>query len=165
MNTSTFTIRSLVQTDELFLWEMLYQALFVLPGTEPFPRDIIRQPEISRYVDGWGRMGDSGFIVVVEETQLPIGAAWIRLMTGDGKGYGYVDDQTPELTIAVAPDFRGHGIGGELMNRLLAQTQTIYRAVCLSVSADNPAFRLYQRLGFETIKADGSSLTMIKQFN
>ena len=32
-----------------------------------------------------------------------------------GRGYGYVADDVPELTMAVVPGWRGHGIGGELL--------------------------------------------------
>lgn len=109
MSEASCLIRELTSADEPFLWEMLYQALFVPPGSELFPPEIIRQPEISRYVDGWGQPGDSGFIAIDEDSQQPIGAAWVRLMTGDNKGYGYIDDETPELTIAVTSEFRGNG--------------------------------------------------------
>lgn len=165
MGEASCLIRALTLADEPFLWEMLYQALFILPGAEPFPPEVTRQPEISRYVEGWGRAGDSGFIAICENSQQPIGAVWVRLMNGDNKGYGYVDDETPELTIAIAPEFRGKGIGSELVSRQLADTKLHHRAVCLSVSADNPALRLYKKLRFETVKTDGTSLTMIKRFD
>ena len=39
-------------SDEPFLWEMLYQALYVPEGQPPFPRDILREPDIACYVQG-----------------------------------------------------------------------------------------------------------------
>lgn len=155
------TIRALTAADESFLWEMLYQAIFIPPGSVPFPRAIIHRPEISRYVDGWGRDGDSGFLASSESN--PIGAAWMRLLTGDNAGYGYVDDETPEVTIAVVPIWRGRGVGGQLLARLLAHAALRHPAISLSVSSDNPARRLYERLGFVTVGRDGASLTMVKQ--
>jgi len=140
---------------------MLYQALYVPEGADPFPREVVRLPEISRYAEDWGRIDDLGFVAVIGETC--VGATWIRLLKGANKGYGYVDETTPELTIAVAPTFRGRGIGTKLLARLMTEAKNRYQAVSLSVSADNPALRLYQRFGFGVVATGGNSLTMIKK--
>ena len=58
-----------------------------------------------RYVSGWGRRGDTS--VVALEDGFPIGAAWSRLFTRDEPGFGFVDEQTPEVAIAVVPSRRG----------------------------------------------------------
>jgi ribosomal protein S18 acetylase RimI-like enzyme len=157
---SGLMIRSLTVADQTFLWDMLYQALYVPEGADPFPRDVVRLPEISRYAEDWGRLDDLGFVAVINETC--VGATWIRLLKGANKGYGYVDETTPELTIALAPEFRGRGIGTELLARLTAEAKNRYQAVSLSVSPDNPALRLYRRFGFEVVARSGNSLTMIK---
>ena len=156
------TIRQLTAADEPFLWEMLYQALYVPEGAEPLPRDIVKRPEISRYVQNWGNNDDMGFIAIDEIEQRAMGAVWIRLLTGENKGYGYVNDRTPELSIAVLPEYRTRGVGTRLLVHLLKNIQTRYQAISLSVSPNNPALRLYQRLGFEKVEAIGNSLTMIK---
>ncbi|NOT58830.1 MAG: GNAT family N-acetyltransferase [Acidobacteria bacterium] len=140
---------------------MLYEALFVAPSAAPFPREIVRQPEIARYVTGWGRAGDSGFIAAADNA---IGAVWIRRFTAAQPGYGYMNDETPELTIAVLSDWRGCGIGTGLMTAMLEAAQRDYPAVSLSVSAANPARHLYERCGFVTEKIEGDSLTMVKHF-
>lgn len=158
----SYTIRQATGEDEPFLWEMLYQALHVPPGQPPFPREIVEQPEIGRYLRGWGRDGDLALLAVETETQQPVGAVWIRLMIGEDKGYGYVDERTPELSIAVLPKHRGKGVGEQLMKQLFDFACARYAAVSLSVSADNPAANLYRRLGFETVSAIGNSLTMVK---
>jgi ribosomal protein S18 acetylase RimI-like enzyme len=158
-----FSIRPLTRADESFLWEMLYLALFVPPGHPPFPRELVRRPEISFYVDGWGREDDLGVIAFHAVTREPIGAAWVRLLTGGTPGYGWVDYQTPELTIAILPEHRGNGIGTQLLAQLLELARTRYRAVSLSVSRENPARRLYERAGFKTVARDEHSLTMKKE--
>lgn len=159
-----YRIRPLTRADEPALWEMLYYAIHVPPGSEPPLRSILEVPEIARYVQGWGRPGDEGLAAELTDSNQIIGAAWLRRLTAEAPGYGYIDDATPELSIAVAPPFRGQGIGARLLAGLLALAQERYAAVSLSVSVDNPALRLYRRLGFEVVRQTGSALTMCKRF-
>ena len=135
---ATCEIRALCAADEWFLWEMLYLALYVPPGQPPFPREILQRPEICRYVEGWGCPFDLGYLAL--DHGRPIGAAWLRLLRGELRGYGYLDETTPELSIAILPAYRGQGIGARLMTRLLKTAHRRYRAVCLSVLAKNPAW-------------------------
>ena len=92
--TSGYTIRPIAPADESFLWEALYHAIYVAPGDTPPERDIVNRPELARYVRGWGDANDLGFIAVAEKSQQPIGAAWIRLLTGENMGYGYTGDKS-----------------------------------------------------------------------
>lgn len=162
-DSATIVIRPATRADEPFLWEMLYQAIHVPAGEPPFPREILREPEISRYMQGWGKPDDLGFLAL--DKGQPVGAVWARLMTGDNRGFGYVDDATPELTIAILPEYRGKGIGRRLIIRLLETAQTRYDAICLSVSPDNPAQRLYLRLGFDVIQEESSALTLVRHLS
>ena len=152
-------MRSLTSEDEPFLWEMLFQAIYVPEGHAALPREIVKIPELARYVDGWGREGDCGFLSSDVASGQSIGAVWLRLPIGKYKGYGYVDDHIPELSIAVLPEFRGQGTGTQLLTRLLASAYG-QSPISLSVSAENPALRLYKRFGFEVISQDNGSLTM-----
>lgn len=163
MSQSTgYRIRPLVTADQSSLWEMLYQSLYVPSGHAPFERSILEQPLIARYAAGWGRAGDCGF-VAVDVDNLPVGAIWLRLLVGAEKGYGYVDEHTPELGMAVLPAYRGQGIGSSLLTHLIAQAADSYEQICLSVAAENPALGLYERFGFETVKVSGATLTMCKR--
>jgi GNAT superfamily N-acetyltransferase len=89
-----------------------------------------------------------------------VGVAWLRLWSRGSEGYGFVDTETPELSMAVRPEHRGRGIGTQLLDRLLAEADRSYRAVSLSVSDGNPAVRLYQRLGFVAMFSVNGSTTM-----
>jgi ribosomal protein S18 acetylase RimI-like enzyme len=42
---------------------------------------------------------------------------WSRCFTRDEPGYGFIDESIPELSIAVATDARGRGIGTALLMR------------------------------------------------
>jgi ribosomal protein S18 acetylase RimI-like enzyme len=57
----------------------------------------------------------------------------------------------PELSIAVAPEFRGEGVGGMLLDELAARCTGRYKAISLNVHVRNPAAHLYERKGFEVI--------------
>ncbi|TVQ95470.1 MAG: GNAT family N-acetyltransferase [Spirochaetaceae bacterium] len=137
---------------------MLYQAIHVPDGHAPISRDVLHLPELARYLRGWGREGDCGFLAAVGQ---PVGAVWLRLLVGEERGYGYVAEDTPELSIALLPEFRGRGIGTQLLTRLFA-SPCGDSPISLSVSADDPAVRLYRRLGFEVVGESGGSLTMVR---
>lgn len=157
----TFTLRPATGEDEGFLWEMLAEA-----AHETSVRAVAANSGTARYVEGWGRDGDLGFLATSPDGE-PLGAAWLRMLRGENAGYGYVDDETPELAIAVLPEVRGDGVGERMLTRLLEAAEHLYRAVSLSVRSDNPALRLYQRVGFREVegsgranRVDGTSITM-----
>src|SRR3954447_11782659 len=54
---------------------------------------------LTRYVDNWGRPGDVA--LVATEKGHPVGAAWLRVFRPDAPGYGFIDEQTPEVTISI----------------------------------------------------------------
>ncbi|MEO0801855.1 MAG: GNAT family N-acetyltransferase [Cyanobacteria bacterium J06642_2] len=160
-----YVIRALTPDDEAIAWEMLRHA-----AHESSLASVRSQPELARYVEKWGREGDFGVVAIAED--IPLGAAWVRLWPEDNKGYGYVRDDVPELAIAVLPKYRGRGIGTQLLHRVLEAAQAQFTAVSLSVRANNPAVKLYERIGFVKVpdsdvrnRADGSSYLMICEFS
>lgn len=142
---------------------MLYLAIYVPEGSQPLPQEIVFEPGLVKYIQGWGREGDLGFIAIEDGTGLPLGAAWLRLLKAANQGYGYLDDATPELTIAVKEDYRGQGLGTELLQKLLEEAPRLYSSISLSVSIGNPAAHLYRRFGFEPVGQDHSAITMRKE--
>jgi ribosomal protein S18 acetylase RimI-like enzyme len=114
---------------------------------------------LSRYVEAWGRRGDVALIAT--ETGHRVGAAWFRLFTAGAPGYGFVDEQTPELTIAVVPSRRQHGVGRELLEELLKRAASEgHAAISLSVEKGSPAVAFYERHGFERAGESTHALTM-----
>lgn len=142
---------------------MLYESLYIPAGREPFSRAILKHPDVAKYAEGWGREGDLG--VVAARGSANVGAAWLRLFQGAARGYGYVDDETPELSLALLPEYRGEGVGTALLKRLLEEAAARYTAVSLSVSKGNPARKLYERLGFAVIREDDTSAIMFKRLS
>jgi ribosomal protein S18 acetylase RimI-like enzyme len=117
---------------------------------------------LSRYVDNWGRTGDVA--VIAHETGNRVGAAWFRLFETAEPGYGFVDEQTPELSIAVVPSRRRHGLGQELMDALLEAARAEgHTAVSLSVEQDSAAVAFYERNGFEQVREQDGGIVMLKR--
>jgi GNAT superfamily N-acetyltransferase len=117
---------------------------------------------LARYTENWGRPGDLALIAM--ESGHPIGAAWLRRFTSASPGYGFVDDETPELTIAVVPSRRRHGIGQELLDALLEQARAAgHRSVSLSVEHGSDAVAFYERNGFAEVGEYHGAFTMLKQ--
>jgi GNAT superfamily N-acetyltransferase len=117
------------------------------------------EPILWRYVVAWGRRGDRA--VIASDGPFPVGAAWYRLFSAQEPGLGFVDEQTPELAIAVVPSWRGKGIGAELLTALMEQARADgFAALSLSVDSDSPAIALYDRFGFRTVAGDDEACVM-----
>ena len=70
-------------------------------------------------------------------------------------GCGYVDDDTPEISLSLYPAYRNNGIGSQLLNSMLDLLKNNgVKKVSLSVSRTNRAVSLYKRFGFEIIDRD-----------
>ena len=141
-------IRMATRDDEPFLWEMLYFAAHMDEEGEISPEAAKQNPDLEKYVNGWGRETDVGCIALEPQSNQPVGAAWIRLLIANEKTTSYVDDATPELAIAVMPEYLGCGVGTLLLQHLLEAAKQCYPRVVLSVRTTNPAKRLYERMGF-----------------
>jgi len=141
---SSLKIRRILREEYSVLEDFLYNAIFLPPDAEPLPREIIFEPEIFVYIKDFGCKDDC--CVVAEMDGVIIGAAWTRIIPA----YGHIDNKTPELAISILPNFRGQGIGSEIMKMLFELLRERgYQQTSLSVQKDNPAVRFYERLGYE----------------
>jgi ribosomal protein S18 acetylase RimI-like enzyme len=150
-------LRPVFVADLPFLAEMTLLAAF-RPGQLPDGATLM--PHVTRWTDDWGRPGDMG--VVAWSSERRVGAAWCRIqedvIARDASGR-----PVPEIAIAVTSDQRNRGLGTRLLADLAeAAAAAEQRALCLTVNARNPAFHLYQRLGFEIVSREGDQLTMVK---
>jgi ribosomal protein S18 acetylase RimI-like enzyme len=146
------TVRRAIAADEPFLWQMLYYAAH-MDEDGVLAESARTNPDLLGYVENWGeREGDLGLIAEMDLRQ-SAGAAWIRIMPADSPLYRIVARGIPELAIAVAPECIGSGIGTRLLTALLDAARKQHRSIALSVRASNPAKRLYERLGFKTVKS------------
>ena len=146
-----FSIRQVTQDDIPFLWEMIYYASR-MPEDGTASSDAARfDPYVNIYVKDWGRRGDCGVVAYEPQSLRKLGAAWIRFLTDDKSHYGYYDDETPELAIAVLPEMKGQGVGSALLSHMIEMARGQVPAIVLTVRNDNPARHLYERCRFIVI--------------
>ena len=150
-------IRKIRPEEHNLLREFLYHAIYLPDGMEPPTRSVVDLPELQIYVTDFGtRPGDHCLVAEVEKKV--IGAAWCRIM----EDYGHIDNDTPSLAISLLPEYRGRGIGTQLLTALLRLLrENGYRQVSLSVQKENPALRLYQRTGFRILAETGTEYLML----
>ena len=143
-------IRPAVQNDLEVLWDFLAMAAYE-PGAEAAKA----VPSVAKYLTGWQRPGDFGFIA--EQNGKIIGAAWARRFAAEELKVPYGDEEAPKVSVGVKPNARGQGVGGKLMRALIGEAARRGLGLNLSVRSENPARRLYERLGFRDIP--GSAVT------
>ena len=155
-------VSSLAAADQRLLWDLLHVALWDPPPAPLRPRALLEHPEVRIYAENWGRPGDVGVLGKTSDGK-PMGAAWMRLIR-HGEGLAYVDEETPQLGIAVLPEFQHRGHGEVLMRAALkAAREHGYRQVSLTVHPQNPAIALYLRCGFERVEDRRTYHLMVKR--
>jgi len=139
-------IRPAVEGDLEALWDFLALAAY-----EPDAAAAKAVPRVAKYLAGWPRPGDFGFIA--EQNGEDVGAAWARRFSAEELTSPYGDEEAPDeeapkVSIGVKPNARGQGVGEKLMRALIGEAARRGLGLCLSVRSENPARRLYERLGF-----------------
>lgn len=162
------SIRRAQPADEPFLWEMLYHAAHLYEEGLT-PDDVQGHAVASQYLEGWGRPGDFGLVALEPGDEERLGATWIRQYPESHWHARYVDAAVPELSIAVRPDRRGLGVGERLLIELVSRCRDTAPTICLNVREENPARRLYERVGFAPVpgarfpnRAGGHSIYMVR---
>ncbi|AJQ97945.1 GNAT family N-acetyltransferase [Gynuella sunshinyii] len=139
--------RPLIRSDQEQLWNWLHIALWDPPPAALRPRSVLQDPGVRIYAEYWGMPGDVGVVAVVSGQEA--GACWMRLLP-EGTGLAYVDQQTPQLGIALESPFQHQGLGRPMMMAALeAAWQHGYQQVSLTVHPQNPAIALYRKCGFQ----------------
>lgn len=150
------------RSDRDLVGRCVYLALAWNPDRDiPNQATVLSHPEVTRYHAEWGRPGD--VVVIAQGGEGPVGYAFARLFTHTDHGHGFVDETTPEMGVAIEPEYRGGGIGTGLLEHLHHELRLAgFTAVSLSVELDNRAKRLYERLGYvETAQRDGASIMVL----
>lgn len=148
---NTYIIREMNLDEADILKDMLYEAIFQPDEMNLLPRDVIKQPELSVFIENWGQPDDLCF--VAERNGKVIGAVWTRILSGEVKGFGNIDENTPEFAISLYKEYRNQGIGTALMKYMLYNLKARgYKQTSLAVQKENYAVNMYKNLGFKIVK-------------
>jgi GNAT superfamily N-acetyltransferase len=130
-----------------------------------------RQSELAML--GWSAAEQDAFLRMQFDAQSrhyrgTFPAASYSIICVDGKPAGRLivnrsDDEVRIVDVALLPDFRGNGIGGELIRRVLAEADAAGLPVRCHVLAGNGARRFWERAGFVAQGSDGAYLSMERQ--
>ena len=154
-------IRTIQPSEYGFLDKMLYQAIFLPVGMPKLPENIVYEPFFVHYIEDFGKKTD--FCYVAEDNNELLGAVWTRLFDENNPGYGFINAETPELSIAIDENHRNKGIGTRLLSAIFeALRKANYTQISLSVDSRNLAYPLYLKLGFVEYSTDEYSVKMVK---
>ena len=90
----------------------------------------------------------------------------IILCDGHPAGRLYVARTKSEIRImdiALLPEFRGRGIGTQLLKKLCDEGDAAGLLITIHVEQNNPALRLYERLGFRRVEENGPYFMLARQ--
>ena len=152
-----YYFRTIVKGEESLLEDFLYEAIFVPPGTPAPPKSILNHPELQVYITGFGtKKDDIGLAAEIDNK--PVGAVWVRIMND----YGHIDNDTPSFAISLYKDYRGFGIGTNLMKEMLRILKGRgYKQASLAVQKANYAVKMYQKTGFEIVDENEEEYIML----
>ena len=142
---------------------MLFEALLWNQiENRPSIDKLLSHPDLKKILDDWGNKFGDLSILALDNNNQPVGAVWYRFWTKNDHSFGFVDENIPELGIAIKKKYRGQGIGTFLMKKIIdhAKKSGITK-ISLSVIPDNFALKLYQKLGFYKVCEVDDSWTML----
>lgn len=156
-----YSIRDLKPTEFYLLSDFLYEAIFIPIGVQPPPRDIINLPELQVYINKFGAQ-KSDMALVAEVNSKIVGVVWVRIMDD----YGHIDDNTPSFAISLLQEYRGLGIGTQLMISMLSKlVKNGYKQASLAVQKKNYAVKMYQKVGFKIVDENSQEYIMLCDLN
>lgn len=156
-----YIIREMNENERCLLDDFLYEAIFIPEGTEAPMKSIIQKDELQVYVKDFGSTTHDKCLVAVVDGRT-VGAVWARIMDD----YGKIDDHTPSLAISLYKEYRGFGIGTELMKRMLCLLKSCgYGQTSLAVQKANYAVKMYLKVGFEIVGENESEYIMLCRLN
>lgn len=152
-----YVIREIEKSEIVLLQDFLYEAIYVPEGSRKPDKSIIELPELQIYIEDFGARADDYCLVAEVEGEIA-GAVWVRIIDD----YGHIDDQTPSLSISLYEEYRGYGLGTQMMKEMIDRLRNYgYEKLSLSVQKSNYAAEIYKGLGFTVYDENEEEYIMI----
>ena len=150
-------LRELRKDETGLIKDFLYEAIYIPEGVEAPDKSIVEQPELALYYENFGT-GKADNCIVAEADGKVVGAVWTRIM----EDYGHVDDETPSFAISLYKEYRGKGIGTQMMRQMLHLLKSQgYKRASLAVQKANYAVKMYEKSGFKTVNENDEEFIMV----
>ena len=81
-------------------------------------------------------------------------ALWTRIMDD----YGHVDDEPPSFAISLYKEYRGQGIGSQLMVKMKWKG---HERASLAMQKANYAVKMYKDVGYKTVDENAKEYIMV----
>jgi ribosomal protein S18 acetylase RimI-like enzyme len=145
---SAVTTRPIAESDREFLRELYAstrrEELAPVPWSEEQKREFLAS-QFALQHEHYQRNYVGAEFLVIERHGAPIGRLYVYRTPGEIR----------VMDIALVDAERGRGLGTRLLQGLMAQARETGAQVTLHVEPNNPACRLYERLGFRLIESRG----------
>jgi|SRR5580698_3644612 ribosomal protein S18 acetylase RimI-like enzyme len=146
---STIALRPAAPADREFLFRLYAstreEELALLAWPPGMKEAFLRQQFEARTRDYESRSNAGESVIVLRDGQ-PVGQLWVDRS----------QDELRVLDVALMPGHQRSGLGTSLLTGLLNEARERNVPVRLHVFADNPARRLYERLGFSAVGPAGA---------
>lgn len=163
MRLRTFRKLREIEYDRLPIF--LYNAV-IQPEDELFETDVVYEDRYHKYIKDYGREGD--YALACDDDGRVTGIIWIRMFKEEDESFGFVDEETPELTLSVLAGYNEQAIGKELLELLFNELKIKgVEQVSVSIGEDNEIFDVYTLVGFEEVECkncgDDKRVTLLKK--
>lgn len=151
--TTTVSLRPIVPDDEPVLYRIYASTrqdeLKQVPWDDAQKEAFLRQQFTAQHTYYSQHFSEATFDVVLVGEE-PAGRLYVDRR----------DDEFRIVDIALLPEFRGRGIGSELLRDLFEQAAAANKPVRIHVETYSPARDLYERLGFRKVGQTGAHVLM-----
>ncbi|QSZ43038.1 GNAT family N-acetyltransferase [Sulfurimonas aquatica] len=108
-------------------------------------------PELNIYSELYGvTPKDLGLYALVDNKIA--GALWCRQLCKEHGASGFIDENTPVLSMSIFPEFREKKVGTTMMEQFLLEASTCYEQISIALLSDSTAILFYEKFGFEIVE-------------
>jgi GNAT superfamily N-acetyltransferase len=151
--TKCINLRAETPADQEFLFELYAstraEELKQVPWTDAQKQAFLRMQFEMQSTHYHSHYPDASYQIILSDGA-PIGRLYVHR----------ADSQISVIDIALLTEHRRAGTGGRLLGEILSEADGGRKKVAIHVERQNPALRLYTRLGFQMVEDKGVYLYM-----